>query len=220
MKKQNKKTFTIQNITTGRLNALVNNIMRQTGIESPEEAVRLMNAGKISVSLMIPLPRWSIENGAIHFSVVSKGETGEELQARYENNYAAMSYRISPDVQEILPRVTKTYNRRVEVVILRGELFSNDGRTTKNIRLEATGRGLRKPSAEIAWLIREQFSDQDLKDMDLNEIVVMHQPFDEEQGYQVYLSARQGETLSLQRDSLRHVWNCHERYKVGFAFLL
>lgn len=42
--------FVIAEVMTGKLNALVKNIMRQTGANDPNEAVRLVNSGKWIVS--------------------------------------------------------------------------------------------------------------------------------------------------------------------------
>ena len=39
-----KYLFTIQNVETGKLNALVNKIMKQTGVDDPNEAIRLVNS--------------------------------------------------------------------------------------------------------------------------------------------------------------------------------
>lgn len=45
-----KSEFLISGIETGQLNAMVKNIMLQTGIKDPEEAVRMLNAGELNVT--------------------------------------------------------------------------------------------------------------------------------------------------------------------------
>lgn len=47
-----KYLFTIQNVETGKLNALVNNIMKQTGINDPNEAIRMVNAGEVKITVI------------------------------------------------------------------------------------------------------------------------------------------------------------------------
>lgn len=44
-----KSEFLIASIETGQLNAMVKNIMLQTGIEDPKEAVRMLNSGELEI---------------------------------------------------------------------------------------------------------------------------------------------------------------------------
>jgi hypothetical protein len=55
-------------------------------------------------------------------------------------------------------------------------LFGGDCPITKNIHAEADRRVLIKPNAEVACLIRESFSDEDIEAMGLWWIMVMHEP--------------------------------------------
>src|SRR5205823_5456039 len=75
---------------------------------------------------------------------------------------------------------TKCVN--TEVAVLKGMLFENNDRITSKIRVEADKRKLSKPNAEIACLIREMFSDEDIKAMGLWSIVLMHEPIKDSDG--------------------------------------
>ncbi len=55
-------------------------------------------------------------------------------------------------------------------------LFENKDLTTANIRSEAANRGLVTPNAEIACLVRENFTNKQIKAMELTGICVMHSP--------------------------------------------
>ena len=55
--------FAIANVLPGRLNALVKNIMRQTGTDDPNEAVRLVNSG---AWIATRVSRWSEEDGIVY----------------------------------------------------------------------------------------------------------------------------------------------------------
>ena len=68
--------FAIADVLPGKLNALVKNLMRQTGETDPNEAVRLVNSGEWVISK--PTRSWREEGGVIFFSVTSDGTTGED----------------------------------------------------------------------------------------------------------------------------------------------
>lgn len=167
-----KSEFLISGIETGKLNAMVKNIMTQTGITEPEEAVRMMNSGELQISVI--KSKWIKKDSVIRFSVTSDGATGEQWIVRLEskgfrvNNYAKSVLRSS----SFKPTSGITY----EIAVLKGELFSDSDRVTKTIRKEAKNRKLSTPNAEIACLIREKFSDKELEDMGLYWIVTMHEP--------------------------------------------
>ncbi len=173
-----KYLFTIQNVETGKLNALVNNIMKQTGVDDPNEAIRLVNSGEWT--LAGPARSWREADGVIYFSVTSDGATGEEWITRLEkkgfgvSDYAKSVLR-SKDFQS-------TSGVTTEIAVLKGMLFEDSNRIIKNIRAEAEHRNLEKPNAEVACLIREMFTDEELKAMDLYWIVAMHEPIKDSDG--------------------------------------
>jgi len=63
------------------------------------------------------------------------------------------------------------------LVIVKGELFSDNNRTTSKIRENAYLSGMYKPeNVEIACLVREMFTDEEIEKMGLYWIVTMHEP--------------------------------------------
>lgn len=124
--------------------------------------------------------RWREEDGVIYFSVVSDGTTGPAWIERLERK----GFRLSRWAKDVLnsddfqPTTGVTYN----IAVLKGQLFTDEDRTTKNIRSAADQRKWAKPNAEVACLIRENFSDDDLEAMGLWWIVVMHEPIKDSDG--------------------------------------
>ena len=76
--------FAIAEVMPGRLNALVKNLMRQMGIEDPNEAVRRVNAGEWVVSRVGSTV--VVSTGGITIISVDYGHTLEEMIAagRYD----------------------------------------------------------------------------------------------------------------------------------------
>ena len=167
-----KYLFTIQNVETGKLNALVNNIMKQTGIDDPNEAIRMVNAGEVRI--IVVKPEWTEKDGVIRFSVTSDGTTGEEWINRLEKQ----GFIISDWAKRLL--LSKDFKPTTGIVytiaVLKGNLFSDNERITKNIRKDAENRKLTTPNAEVACLIREKFSDKELETMGISCIVTFHKP--------------------------------------------
>lgn len=89
----NSNFFAIADVLPGKLNALVKNIMRQTGTDDPNEAVRMVNAGEVQISVI--RPEWTEKDRIIHFSVTSNGNTGEEWITRLESkNFRVSIYKL------------------------------------------------------------------------------------------------------------------------------
>ncbi|MFA5644021.1 MAG: hypothetical protein WC928_00625 [Patescibacteria group bacterium] len=175
----NKTNFLISGIETGKLNAMVKNVMLQTGIIDPKEAVRMMNAGELQVSLI--KPRWREKDGIIYFSVTSDGTTGEEWIARLEGK----GFRVSDYAKKILcsKEFKPTSGVTTEIAVLKGLLFEDSDRITRKIRAFAVRRKFKIPNSEVACLIREVFSDKELEEaMGLTWIAVMHKSIKDSNG--------------------------------------
>jgi len=192
--------FAIANVHPGKLNALVKNIMRQTGEADPNEAVRLVNSGEWVVSRSIR--SWREEDGVIYFSVTSPtheellkslppgAETtnplGEAWIARLESQGAC----VGDYAKQVLrsPSFVPTSGVTTKVAVLKGMLFEESDRITKKIRAFAAAfrtpdkRKLSKPNAELACLIRLKFTDKEIEAMGLWYIVAMHEPIDDSNG--------------------------------------
>jgi len=172
------KEFAIAEIPVGKLNALVKNLMLQMNTADPSEAVRLINSGERVVSK--PTCNWREQDGVIYLSVTSDGTTGPEWIKRLEKK----SFRLSDYAKGIFRSsgFKPTKGVKYEIVILKGLLFEDNDRITKNIRAEADKRKLDKPNAEVTCLIRENFSDKDIEAMGLTWIVTMHEPIKDSDG--------------------------------------
>jgi hypothetical protein len=82
---------------------------------------------------------------------------------------------LSPDFQS-------TSGVTTEVAVLKGTFFKDNNRITREIRVGGDKRGLSKPNPEVACLIREKFTDEEIKAMGLCWIVVRHEPIEESDG--------------------------------------
>ena len=159
---------------------------------------------------------WHEKDGVIYFNVTSDGTTGSEWIERLKKqgynvgNYAK-GILLSPDFK---PTSGVTY----EIAVLKGSLFPDDTRITKNIRSKADEMDLSKPNAEAACLIREKFSDEEIEAMGLQCIIVMHEPIKDSDGDPSLLSANRhgdGRWLGAYSDNPLHGW----RHGSGFAFV-
>ncbi|MFA5129769.1 MAG: hypothetical protein WC477_02485 [Patescibacteria group bacterium] len=209
------KEFAISNITTGQLNAVVKNIMRQTGTDDPNESVRLINSGKWSVARFGR--NWYERDGVIYFTVTSDGTTGPEWITRLESK----GFRLIDSAISILnsPDFKPTNNVMTQIAVLKGTLFAENDRITKNIRSVASKRGWITPNAEIACLIREYFTDEDIEEMGFVWIIAMHEPINNSQESPYLLSVSQdddGRSLTAASDSPARCWY----YRDGLAFVV
>jgi hypothetical protein len=117
---------------------------------------------------------WTEKNGVIRFSVTSDGTTGKKWIPRLEGhgffltNYAKSALRSR--------NFHRTNGVTTDIAVLKGELFVDDDRVATAIRAEAKQRNLQTPNVEVACLIRENFSDEDLEAMGLCWVITMHKP--------------------------------------------
>mgnify|MGYP001577279713 CR=1 FL=1 len=132
--------------------------------------------------------RWDERDGIIYFSVTSNGMTGKEWVKHFESK----GIKVSDCAKQVLlskdfkpSKKGTVYN----IAVIKGEFFSDDNRITSKIREEADRRKMTKPNAEVACLIRDLFTDEEIKVMDLYWIVAMHEPIKDSDGYPGLLSA-------------------------------
>lgn len=183
-----KKEFVIKDITPGKLNALVRNIMEQAGTEDPDEAVRLVNSGKWKVTWafekeLLLTTKTGIEvydhGDHLRFKLpASSGKTGNEWINYFENK----NYVIGDHVYPVLR--SKDFNPTNgvihEVIILKGGIFvkgtSLSGENIiSHIRDAANKCGFETPNPEIACLIRDNFTNEEIGAMGNSFLVVMHE---------------------------------------------
>jgi len=171
--------FASQNLTAGQLNAIVKMLGGEEG------ALKFLR-GELAVSK--PSCSWREEDGIIYFSVTSDGTTGEDwIKRRLEGN----GFRVGDYAKQALrsPDFKPTSGVTTEVAVLKGTLFEDNDRITKKIRAEADKRKLSKPNAEVACLVREMFTDEELEAMGLVWIIAMHDPINDSGGGPSLLSA-------------------------------
>jgi hypothetical protein len=163
-----KLPYAIAKVETGRLNSLVKNVMKQTGVNDPNEAIRLVNSGEWIIS---KAGVWREEDGIIYFSVIPNGNKGWWWNWKFLN--------IEESVREVIRSSEfkpTSEGKPINIAVLKGELFSDKKRTIKNIRAEAARRRFVKPNIDVSCLLSWTLTGEDIKMMGLTDIVVMHEP--------------------------------------------
>jgi len=159
---------------------------------------------------------WYEKDGIIYFSVTSDGTNGEEWIARLKKNGLGVT-----DYAKSLLRsedFKPTKGVKYEIAVLKGTLSTDSDRTTKKIRAEADKRKLITPSAEIACLVREMFTDENLKAMGITWLVIMHNPIEDFLGdWRLLTANRFGRGRWL--DACVGLPNVQWRQNDGFAFV-
>ncbi len=198
--------FASAGLTAGQLNAIVKRL------GGHDMALRFL---RDESSVSEPTRSWREKYGVIYFSVTSDGATGEDWIKRLEGN----GFRVGDYAKQVLrsPDFKPTSGVTTEVAVLKGPLFEDNDRITKKIRAEADRRTLSKPNTEVACLIREKFTDEEIEAMDLWYIVAMHKPINDSDGGPGLLHARRsggGRWLGAFIDGPGGGW----RRDGGFAF--
>lgn len=159
--------------------------------------------------------QWREQDGIIYFSVTSDGTTGLDWSYQLESK----GLRVGNCTNQVLysPDFKPTSGVTTEVAVLKGMLFENKDRITKNIRAFATERELTVPNAEVACLIRQDFSDEEIEQMGLRCIIAMHEPIGDRDCRPSLLSAHReyhGCWLDVRSGEPNMKWGCMN----GFAF--
>ena len=167
----------LKDFTRGQLDAALMKIGQDAGMGTAD-GIRAFLADELTVSK--PTCAWREQDGVIYFSVTSDGTNDPDWINRLERN----GFRIGDYTKSILRSddFKPTSGVTTEVAVLKGMLFADSNRITKNIRAEAGKRKFTKPNAEIACLIREKFTDEEIEAMGLWWIVAMHEPIKDSGG--------------------------------------
>lgn len=132
--------------------------------------------------------RWSMDaDGNLVFTVTSDGTTGPEWIARLETK----CFRLGDWTKFILlsKDFKPTSGILYRLVAIKGTAFEEFELTNKNIRARAKKTKWQTPNAEVACLLRENFSDEELKAMGVWYLVAMHEPIDDSVGLPLLLNA-------------------------------
>jgi len=125
-----------------------------------------------TVSATKPERAWFEKNGHVCFSVTSNGMTGAEwIQHFYKKRVD-----LPPQTLEMLrsEHFKPTTNLYTEIVTLRPS-FRIDYKRMRRLGEEYR---LITPNIEIACLIRDKFTNKQIKEMGIYSIIVMHEPID------------------------------------------
>lgn len=193
----------------GTIEAIVNKLGGMKGVE------RFL-CGKLAVSE--PTRNWREQDGVIYFTLPpTDNTTGSGWIKRLEKK----GFRLSKWAKDVLnsPDFKPTNGIISDIAVLKGMLWNDSDRITKNIRAEAEKRNFTKPNAEVACLIREMFSDEELEAIGLWWIVAMHEPIKDSDGGPDLLGAGRcggGQWLGAAYGRPVGRWN----HDGGFAFVV
>ncbi len=134
------------------------------------------HAGVVKLALeLFPAFEVTEKDGVIYVTLTSNGWSGPEWEAHFDRR----GVELSPNARKILNstqfKASKAGTSR-PVAILKGELFSDEDRITKNIRAKAIELKLKKLDIETQCLIRDALTNKAINDLGLNWIVGMHEP--------------------------------------------
>lgn len=180
-------------LNLGQIEAIVNKLGGMEG------ALRFLRG---ETSVVESEKKWREHEGVIYLSVISDGTTGPEWIARLESK----GYKISNHAKGMLHSkdFKPTLGVATEIAVLKGIIWNdNDLIITENVRTKALELGFSAPNAEVACLIRENFSDEEIEAMGLYWIVIMHEPTKDSGGGPLLLRINRdddGSWLAASRD--------------------
>lgn len=209
--------FIITDITFRELSTMVKKIMIQTGINNPIEAVRMMNSGGLEV--YNKNPNWTEKDKDIRFSVTSDGTSGKKWISRLKNK----NCRFGDFAESVLrSKSFKPTNGIIyKIAVIRIDLSGNINLKNVTIDYEAKGREYITPHPEIFCLIRDKFSNGELKKMGFDEIVTMHKPIVDCSGNPAYLSTYNHDNDSwITVNHNFHHFHFETNKSVGFAYVV
>lgn len=153
----------------------------------------------------------------MHFSVTSKNFTGKE----WVDHLKGKGFMVSGFAKRlILSECFKpTSGIKSEVVIVNGSLFEGEDRLTENIIKYARLKNLARPNPEVACLIREALSDEDIEAMGISWIMVMHEFLTDKTKDEGLLFTGRGDCGRLLGGFLARK-NDHWNKDNGFAFVM
>ena len=155
--------------------------------------------------------KWTEKEGVVYFSLFSDAKTGSEWLRHFSRLKVGVSLNATKILQsaEFLPSSAGTLHK---VAVIKGNVFNQRVRSTEQIRKWALLQGFRIPNLEVSPHIRSSFSNEEIKEMGLEEIVTFHEPVN---GRFLDIDADTGELESAPAGE-EDTW--HEEH--GFGFVL
>lgn len=122
--------------------------------------------------ITFPKKKWFEVAGVIYLKVTSDGTTGKQ----WINRLKKQGFELSDFDEDMLSSASfhATTGIIYTIAVLKGDLFTDSNRITKEICSEAANRQLRMTSFEVSCLIRETFTDDDLESMGISWIITLH----------------------------------------------
>jgi len=163
------------------LGALIDLCRKLSGSERPEwfdNLKRLLRKEPCWNSTTSTPVAWT--DGNIHFTVTSNGMTREQWECHLESR----GFRLSGWARNVLRCASDASTNGVayHIVVRPGSKVAFLDCITKKIRVRATEKGWKIPHWEVACLIRDTFSDEQLEKMGLWWIATMHEPIIDSDG--------------------------------------
>ena len=194
-------------VTLGRVEAVWNKLGGEEGVD------RFL---RNELTVVEVVRRWREQDGIIYFTLPPTDGTtgrqwierlaGKKIQIGEYSKYIFLSNDFKPTIGII-----------TEIAVIKGMLFEDSERVTKNIRAMAESLKFTKPNPEVACLIREMFTDAEIEEMGLRWIVAMHEPIKDSDGAPSLLGTDRyddGPWLRVYDDRPDGQW----RRDYGFAF--
>jgi len=209
--------FVISDIPTGKLNAMVKKIMAQAGVDDPEEAVSLMNSDELWV--YNKNPKWTEKKRDTRFFLTSDGTSGKRWVSCLKNK----NCRFGDFAESVLRSKSfkPTNGITYEIAVIGANLFGNINLSDQIINDEAKNRGYMVPNPEISCLIREKLSDDKIKEMGFERIVIMHEPIMDCSGTLAHLGTfnyDNGPWLIVNHNF--HHFHFQANKSIGFAYVV
>ena len=155
---------------------------------------------------------WVEKEGVVYFTLISNGMSGREWIA-----YLESKGHMTSDCEKFILRSddfkATAAGTRHHIAVLKHGVW---GEVTKKIRAKAKKMNFSQPNAEIACLIRDQFSNEELEAMGFYFIVCMHEPIRDSDNKPLLLTAHRRDNLWLHAywDLPGFQWE----FECGFAF--
>lgn len=144
----------------------------------------------LALDLFPVAPKVTEKDNIIYITLTSNGMGGPEWEAHFDRRKIELSTNARKILNSPQFKATKAGTAK-PTAIIKGELFPDSDRLTKNIRAKASELKLKKPDIELGCLIRDAFPNKQINDLGLNWIVDMHEPV-EIDGYPNLLTAYAG----------------------------
>ncbi len=183
--------FASSNFTAGQLNAMVKKLGREGSAKRFLSSTLVINyeklaqyvtpAGKITLeNVMKCVPTWEERDGIFYLTLVSNGTTGPQWIMYFEKKGFLIRERAKDilNSSDFVPTTNIAYN----IAIIPGPLLDEKTRTLPNIHAYANKKRFQTPHPEIACLLMEYYSREDLVEMGIEALTIPHPPIKDARG--------------------------------------